>query len=56
MGFEQLNYNRYDLIQVELEILREVIKLHQMLKKNKNIPGLKSSNIHKIIQEYAKAH
>lgn len=41
MGFEQLNFNRYDLLQVDDSMLAEVIKLHELLKINQNIVGLK---------------
>lgn len=48
MGFEQLNYNRYDLLQVEEDTFEEVIKLHELLKNNKNIVGFRYSELRKI--------
>lgn len=49
MGFEQLNYNRYDLFQVDKDILEEIIKLHEILKVNQNIIGLRYADLKRIL-------
>lgn len=37
MGFEQLNFNRYDLMLVDKNMFTEIIKMHEILKLNKQI-------------------
>lgn len=56
MGFEQLNYNRYDLFQVEKEVLQEIIRLHEVLKVNRDIAGLRDSDLRRILNEYCKTN
>jgi hypothetical protein len=50
MNFEQLNYNRYDLFQVNQETLEEILKLHEILKVNENFQGLRHVELVRIIE------
>lgn len=54
MGFEQLYYNRYDLFQISPDIFVEVIRLHELLRVNGNIEGLKQRDLRILIQDYCK--
>ncbi len=41
MGFEQMNFNKYDLLQVNQNMFEQIIKMHEILRINQNITGIK---------------
>lgn len=41
MGFEQMNFNKYDLLQVNPTMFEQIIKMHEILRINQNITGIK---------------
>jgi hypothetical protein len=41
MGFEQMNFNKYDLLQVNQNMFERIIKMHEILRINQNITGIK---------------
>lgn len=53
MEYEQINFNRADLLNLPREVFEKIIRNHQKLKANKSITGLATNEIIDAIETYS---